>query len=173
MSKTKIATKSIQKIPAAKEKQIENTILEFLKYKPGIFAFKVNTTGVFDKSRGRYRTLSKHVVAGTPDIIACVSVKGVGAFVGMEVKSDKGKQSKEQKSFQQKLQTRANGYYFIVRSIKDADEALESVRKAISLRIACAYMNPLIDSEPSTPGLTLAKGSTHGSSADLQLPSDG
>lgn len=175
MAKTKIATKSVRKIPAMTEKQIENTILEFLKYKPGVFAFKVNTMAVFDKSRGKgfYRTLSKHVIAGTPDIIACVSVKGVGAFVGMEVKSDKGKQSKEQKSFQQKLQTRSNGYYFTVRSVKDADDALESVKKAVALRIACAYMNPLIDSEPSTPGLTLAKGSTHGSSTDLQLPSDG
>jgi hypothetical protein len=164
---------------AATEKQIENTILEFLKYKPGVFAFKVNTMGVFDKSRGRYRSISKNIIPGTPDIIACFSVKSVGVFVGLEVKSEKGKQSKEQKSFQQKLQTRANGYYFTVRSIKEADEALESVKKTVSMRIACAYMNPLIGSDSdvdpnqSNPGLTLAKGSADGSPVDIQMPSDG
>jgi hypothetical protein len=151
MAKTKTTTQS--------EKQIENTILEFLKYKPGVFAFKVNTMGVVDKTRGVYRSISKNVVAGTPDIIACVSVKSVGVFVGLEVKSEKGKQSKEQKSFQQKLQTRSHGYYFTVRSIKDADAALESVKKAVSMRIACAYMNPSID-DSSHAGLTRALDTT-------------
>jgi hypothetical protein len=155
MAKTKITTQSARKVLAPTEKQIENNILDFLKYKPGVFAFKVNTMGVFDKARGVYRSVSKNVIRGTPDIIACLSVKGVGVFIGLEVKSDKGKQSKEQKSFQQKLQTRANGYYFTVRSIKDADAALESVKKAVSMRIACAYMNPSID-DSSHAGLTRA-----------------
>lgn len=146
-----------KKILVPTEKEIENAILLFLKYQVGVFAFKVNTMGVFDKTRGVYRSLSKHVVPGTPDIIACVSVKGIGVFVGLEVKSGKGKQSKEQKSFQDKLQDRANGYYFTVRSVGDADQAIQSVRKAAAFRVARAYMmNPSMDSSQASPGLTVS-----------------
>lgn len=110
------------------EKEIENSILEFLGYQIGCFAFKVNTMGVYDKQAGVYRKPSKYVIPGTPDIIACYSVKGIGVFVGLEVKDRVGRQSKEQKAFQEKIHDRADGFYFVVRSIEDVKKALETVK---------------------------------------------
>jgi hypothetical protein len=106
------------------EKEIENAILEFLNYQVGVFAFKVNTMGVYDQRGGFYRKLSKHVIPGTPDVIACVD----GLFAGFEIKTKTGRQSNEQKLFQEKLISKSNGLYFIVRSVKDAEQALASVR---------------------------------------------
>ncbi len=126
------------------EKQLESAILSYLKYEIGVFAFKVNTTGVYDPRVDRFRTLSKHVVAGTPDIIACVSVEGRGLFVGMEVKKPGGKPSQNQKEFQERLQDRANGWYFIVRSVDDAKRALQTVRS----RLVQEFMS---EKEPPPP----------------------
>lgn len=119
----------------ASEKELENSIMEFLRYQVGVFAFKVNTIGVYDARIGAYRKTSKYLMNGTPDIIACVNHSGIGVFVGMEVKSDTGRQSKDQKEFQELIQDRSNGYYFIVRSIQDAKRVLEDVRYDISKKI--------------------------------------
>lgn len=114
------------------EKDIENAIFEYLRYQVGVFAFKVNTMGVFDTKGGFYRRLSKNVLTGTPDIIACYNVNGIGVFIGMEVKSASGRQSKDQKEFQELLQDRSNGFYFIVRSIQDVEQALRTVNERLS-----------------------------------------
>lgn len=117
------------------EKEIENAILEYLSYQSGVFAFKVNTMGVYDQRGGFYRKLSKYVKPGTPDIICIVEVLGFPVFVGMECKSTTGRQSKEQKAFQQDLENRVNGFYFVVRTLKDAEAALHLVRETISARV--------------------------------------
>ncbi len=119
----------------ASEKELENSIMEFLRYQIGVFAFKVNTIGVFDARIGAYRKTSKYIMNGTPDIIACVNHKGVGVFVGMECKTETGRQSNDQKEFQQLLEDRSNGYYFIVRSIQDAKRALDDVRYDVSKKL--------------------------------------
>ncbi len=113
------------------EKEVENAILEFLKHQVGVFAFKVNTIGVYDQRGGFYRKLSKFVIPGTPDIVACVSIEPgkPGVFCGFEVKSISGRQSKEQKAFEERLKERANGFYFVVRSIKDVEDALRKVKE--------------------------------------------
>lgn len=110
------------------EKDIENAVLYYLNYRPGVFAFKVNTMGVFDAKIGVYRKPSKFVLPGTPDILACVNVDGVGIFVGFEVKAPNGRQSPPQKDFQNRLKDRANGYYFVIKSIKDVEDAITLVR---------------------------------------------
>lgn len=110
------------------ETEIEDAILDYLRYQVGVFAFKVKIKATFDAGGGYYRKLPKHVLPGTPDIIACIDVNGIGVFAGMEVKTPTGRQSKEQVDFQDKLQDRANGFYFILRSVKDAEEAVKFVR---------------------------------------------
>ncbi len=115
----------------ATEKEIENSILEYLALRRDCFAFKVNTTGIFDQRRGHFRTLSKNIVPGTADILCCLDVSRVGVFIALEVKTDKGKQSLVQKEFQVKIQGK-NGYYFIVRSVHDTILAIQEVIKTVT-----------------------------------------
>lgn len=66
------------------EKQIESQILEWLNLRPGIFAFKVNTTGIYDPTRKCFRTVKNpHIHKGTSDIIGCKN----GRFFAIEVKT--------------------------------------------------------------------------------------
>jgi len=113
-------------VPA--EKDIESAILYYLNYQIGCFAFKVDTRANFDPNLGFYRKLNKHVLPGTPDILCCLNVNGIGVFVAFEVKAENGRQSKQQKEFQEKLETRANGFYFVVRSIKEVEESIQKIK---------------------------------------------
>lgn len=68
------------------EKQIESQILEWMNYQSGIFAFKINTVGVFDPIKKIYRkNKNPFLIQGTSDILACVD----GSFVAIEVKTKK------------------------------------------------------------------------------------
>lgn len=116
------------------EKQIENTILAYLNYQQNIVAMKINTLGVYDQRGGFYRRLSKYVLPGTPDIIACVSVETIPVFVGLEVKSKTGRQSDAQKHMERLLE-RIGGFYFVVRSLQDTRAALAKVHELIKIRI--------------------------------------
>lgn len=51
---------------------------------------------------------------GIPDILACFR----GRMVGIEVKTDTGKQRPEQKAWQEKIET-AGGLYLLARSVDD------------------------------------------------------
>ncbi len=117
------------------EKDIESAILYFLNYQVGCFAFKIDTKASFDPRIGTFRRLSRHVLPGTPDILCCYSVGGLGIFVGFEVKAEKGRQSKHQVEFQERLQDRASGFYYIVRSVKEVEDALKYVKDHVECLI--------------------------------------
>jgi len=63
------------------EKQIENQILAYLGIKK-IFAFKNQSTGIFDPSKGSFRKLSQYQIRGSADILGCVG----GLMLCVEVK---------------------------------------------------------------------------------------
>lgn len=109
------------------EKEIENEVLNYLNLLPGCLAFKVNTVGIYDQRLGIHRKLSKWVMPGTPDVIACYR----GIFCGFEIKTRKGRQSESQKVFQERLERKANGFYFVVRTIKEVEEALTKVTSCL------------------------------------------
>lgn len=104
------------------EKEIENAVLTFLNYHPGCFAFKVNTVGIYDAQKQCFRKPSKFIIPGTPDILCCYH----GRFIGFEVKSKRGVQSPQQKSFQARLEQH-KGLYFIIRCVEDAQNVLKSL----------------------------------------------
>lgn len=108
------------------EKDVEPGIIDFLNYQLGCFAFKVQTKATYDTRNRHYLKLPKHVLPGTPDIICCY----YGLFIGMEVKAEKGRQSPDQIKFQEKMEQKGKGFYFIVRSIGQAQEALSIVRQS-------------------------------------------
>jgi penicillin-binding protein-related factor A (putative recombinase) len=68
------------------EKQIETLMLSWLNSQRGVFAFKVNTVGVYDEAKKSYRVnRNRFVVRGTSDIIGCCE----GIFFSIEVKTPK------------------------------------------------------------------------------------
>jgi hypothetical protein len=99
------------------ESKIQNKICEALA-KAGVFFFRVNNGAVFDQhlnnGYGAYRSLGKWAMKGVPDIIVIID----GVFVGVEVKTMKGKMSPDQHLFKRRLE-RAGGKYYVVTSPDD------------------------------------------------------
>lgn len=120
------------------EKMVQDSILYWLNYQSDVLGMQINTTGVYDPVRKHYRKPGRFVIKGTPDILVCLQVRGLGIFVGLEVKGPGGKQSDYQKLFQDRLQ-RKSGFYFIVKSIKDAEIALSLVRTHVAKVMDAAY----------------------------------
>lgn len=107
-----------------KEKPIEKAILQYLNALPQTFAFKVNTVGVFDPIKKVYRKpKSKYLINGVADIL-CQTPMGLIFF---EVKSPTGKQTDSQKTFEDNIK-RSGGFYFVVRSVDDAEKAIKKIK---------------------------------------------
>lgn len=99
-----------------KEKDIQNTICEYLAVKQRCF-FRVNNIPAFNRTAGggfTMRRLPKYTPKGIPDIIVVAG----GLFYALEVKTPVGRQSPEQKEFEA-LVKKHGGKYHIVRSLED------------------------------------------------------
>lgn len=114
------------------EKEIESAVLGYLNFQPGCFAFKVETKASWDPKRKRFLSLPKGVLAGTPDILCCLSVKNLPIFIAIECKTRIGRQSPSQIEFQEIIKRKANGFYFVVRSIQDVETAVKNVKDLVS-----------------------------------------
>lgn len=108
------------------EKQVENSILEYLKMR-GVFCFKVNTGGVFDPTSRRFRkNKNKHVITGVADILG---VLPNGRFLAIEVKTPNSSRSNKtyatdnQKFFIANIKANG-GLAFIARSVDDVKAEL-------------------------------------------------
>lgn len=91
------------------ESDIQKAILDYLCARR-IFHYR-NNTGAAKMQNGRFVSFG---IKGAPDIV-CVHK---GKYIGIEVKSEKGKQSDEQKAFQKALEF-AGGIYILARSLDD------------------------------------------------------
>lgn len=94
-----------------KETEILGSICDYLALKRYFF-WRENTAGLFRE--GRYFSLPKHDMRGKPDISL---IKSDGQYVGIEVKSQKGKLSEYQKAFRDALPKGA--LYIVDRSLDD------------------------------------------------------
>lgn len=109
-----------KKLPQPKEKDIELAICHYLRAK-GIFFWKNPTAGFFDRKLKMFRKqTSPYAINGAPDLIAIMN----GRFIGIEIKSPKGVQSEAQKDFERRC-VKANGKYFLVRSLDDLETVLK------------------------------------------------
>ncbi len=97
---------------AKEEKQLQNACEHYLTLKKHFF-WKNNSGALPTKAGGFIR----FGAVGSPDI--CV-VKD-GFFIGLEIKTSKGKQSEGQKEFEKKLKD-AGGEYYVVRSLEKLKE---------------------------------------------------
>lgn len=106
------------------EVKIQNKICEYLQ-KKGYFFFRLNNTPVFDQKLnngyGAYRAQGKWSAPGLADILL-VDTEKYGRAVFFEIKSEKGKQSADQRLFEHRCHT-TNAEYYLVRSIEDIKKA--------------------------------------------------
>lgn len=98
------------------EAQVQDAICEYLERK-GYSFWRQNTVGVWD-ARGFYRKPPQYVVKGVSDII-CLC-EGRAYFI--EVKGTDGRQSEDQKLFQQFVE-RAGCEYILAKCLEDVIEA--------------------------------------------------
>lgn len=111
------------KVAPLSESQIELAICHLLKSR-GVFFWKQPNAGYYDASQKRFRRHSNPFVAlGVPDLICIIK----GRFVAFEVKTRVGRQSDNQKEFEQRVR-RAEGLYYVVRSIDDVVMILQSLK---------------------------------------------
>lgn len=104
-----------------RETDRQKDICDYLSYS-GLFFWRQNTAPAFqsDKYGARFRAMPKYSLNGVPDIIVIRN----GKFIGLEVKTEIGKQSKFQKEFEEKCFA-AGGEYYLVRNIDDVIKALK------------------------------------------------
>jgi hypothetical protein len=118
-----MAEAKVRKRAFQEEYLIETEILHWLNRQPGTFAFKVETSGYYDASRGFYRKRkSKFFFKGTLDIVGCKA----GEFFSIEVKTPKGRVSPEQKAFISFI-VGAGGKATVCRSLADAQMFFQSI----------------------------------------------
>jgi VRR-NUC domain len=92
-----------------RESVIQAQIMQYLAYKR-IFHYRNNSGGFIDANKHFYR----FGTPGSPDIIAVID----GQFVGIEVKTPKGKLSEHQKEFKKNLEA-VGGRYIVAYSLDD------------------------------------------------------
>ena len=101
-----------------KEIDIQNEILHYLNSN-GIFAFRINTAGIYDSEKQTYRTPGKFTMKGCSDIIGICN----GRFLAIEVKSEKGILKEHQQAFIDKV-NKCGGIGLIARSLKEVIDGL-------------------------------------------------
>lgn len=106
------------------EAQIQKAILQWGGYKR-ILMHRINVIGTPLHKAGKtiYRPSTNK---GMADIHATVLVGGIPVSVWLEVKTKKGRISENQKLFSDTVKA-AGGFYYVVRSIDDVEDALRDV----------------------------------------------
>lgn len=124
------------------EKQVENSILTYLKYK-GIFCFKINTGGIYDPTKKLFRKAkSSHILNGVSDILG---IFPNGTMFAIEVKTDKTPWSRktyptaDQKLFIENINNN-KGVAFIARSVQDVEAVFV---KLLGTHYAISLQRPL------------------------------
>lgn len=107
-----------------REQEIQKEILHWLNTQYDIFAWRCNSTGIFD-GKG-YRKQGGFNIRGVSDILAILSPSG--KLLAIEVKTDTGKLSTEQFAFIAKI-NKMGGQAAVCRSLSDAQVFIDNVRR--------------------------------------------
>jgi len=103
------------------ENSLTIACINYMRLK-GVYCWRQNNVGmVNDKQNGKTRYISAH--KGTPDILGILPN---GRFIGVEVKSIKGKQSEYQESFERNCKVNY-GVYLLVRDIDEAIAMIDTI----------------------------------------------
>ena len=107
-----------------REQEIQKEILHWLNTQYDIFAWRCNSTGIFDGKS--YRKQGGFSIKGVSDILAILSPSG--QLLAIEVKAETGKLSTEQFAFITKI-NRMGGHAAVCRSLSDAQAFIENIRR--------------------------------------------
>lgn len=101
------------------EKDIERACLDYLTMLPRVFAWKANTTGIYDPTQEVFRTLKGYAIRGVSDILGFIHPNA--RMIAMEVKTPqrRNKVTAEQSCFLEKVKS-FGGVAGVVTSIDDA-----------------------------------------------------
>jgi hypothetical protein len=103
------------KLRKPSEREIQKQVIEWLRYQRNIY-FMRNNTGSFRITRKDGSVgWCVNGKRGSPDIILC---KG-GEFIGLEIKTQYGRVSCEQRQAEKDIK-QAGGKYFVIRSLEEA-----------------------------------------------------
>ena len=97
------------------ENQIQKTIIQYLKLR-NYFFWRQNNTPVYDVKRGTYRSFTG--TKGLPDIIVLSN-----PMIFIECKSKNGKQTMEQKIFQNQAEMQGH-IYVVAKNLQDVINVL-------------------------------------------------
>lgn len=114
MTELPIAEALGRRRPKHPERRIQDQILTMLRYRR-IFAFHIPNHGLLSRRTGRYNKVGQFHVAGVPDLAV---VLPAGRMLWIEVKSQVGRQSLEQKDVERRLQDLGH-VYLLARSLQD------------------------------------------------------
>lgn len=109
------------------ETQTQSAILDYLRMS-SYLCFRVNNIPVsyIDKHGERaFRSMGKFAMKGVPDIITIATGRKIaprGTFIGIEVKSPKGKPSEAQIAFKRACEA-TGGVYVLARDLQDVIDA--------------------------------------------------
>lgn len=109
------------------EKIIETQILRWLNFQSQVFAFKINTVGVYDSKREVYRVnRNPFLIKGTADILGVA----YGRFIAIEVKTPKAIKnvSLNQKAFLDKV-NQNDGHAIAVSSLAEVIAFIENIKQ--------------------------------------------
>ena len=108
-----------------KEKDIQKTILDWGGIRK-IPMHRINVIGTPYKKNGlTYYRPAPNV--GMADILATPVIENIPVCVWLEVKTSKGRQSVNQRRFEEKI-NKIKGHYYVVKSIEDVEKALTEVK---------------------------------------------
>ena len=109
-----------RKVP--NENSITNAILTYLNCQPNTFAWRNNTTGIYDSRKKCYRARTgKYNIKGVADILG---ITNDGRFIAIEVKRPGGRASREQQNYLSRIKA-LGGIAGIAKSVLEAKELLE------------------------------------------------
>ena len=91
------------------------TLLQYLENQGKLYFFR-SGAGAMKTANGSYFKTGK---PGCPDISMCMC----GRYIGLEVKTKKGRQTASQKEAQQRIE-KAGGEYHIVRSVREVENII-------------------------------------------------
>lgn len=130
------------KIPLPRETSILKAVLDAVAFRRDVDAWRNNSGAAMLKGRGGKPQHVRFGVKGQADISGTLTVAGLGIRLEVEVKRPGGKQSEDQKRFQERIE-KSGGVYLLVDSATDfmrqADDAslqiAEKMRKCIGVSV--------------------------------------
>lgn len=104
------------------EGDIQTAILNYLVGELNLFVWRNNTTGVFDPKTNSFRSLGTYSLKGVADILGILPN---GKLLAIEVKTAKGRVSKHQKNFIQRV-NKSGGVAFVARSVQAVKKEIKA-----------------------------------------------